>query len=75
MLVAHATWHGGALCLWAERPGPYEPSPDVHPFATCDFTGTSYEPLVRTAFRVELTMSLPTTGDHPLPSAELGPEP
>ncbi|MFA1549586.1 DEAD/DEAH box helicase [Actinomadura chokoriensis] len=75
MLVAHATWHGGALCLWAERTGPYEPSADVHPFATCDFGGTSYEPLVRTAFRVELTMSLPTIGDHPLPSAELGPEP
>ncbi|QKW34641.1 DEAD/DEAH box helicase [Actinomadura sp. NAK00032] len=75
MLVAHATWHGGALCLWAERTGPYEPSPDVHPFATCDFTGTSYEPLVRTGFRVELAMTLPTRGDHPLPSAELGPEP
>ncbi|MFA1539611.1 DEAD/DEAH box helicase [Actinomadura monticuli] len=75
MLVAHATWHGGALCLWAERTGAYEPSADVHPFATCDFGGTSYEPLVRTAFRVELAMSLPTIGDHPLPSAELGPEP
>lgn len=75
MLVAHGTWHGGALCLWAERTGPYEPSPDVHPFATCDFTGTSYEPLVRTGFRVELAMTLPTHGDHPLPSAELGPEP
>lgn len=75
MLVAHATWHGGALCLWAERTGPHEPSPDVHPFATCDFTGTSYEPLVRTAFRVELTLSLPTLGGHPLPSAELGPQP
>ncbi|MFB4310780.1 DEAD/DEAH box helicase [Actinomadura sp. GTD37] len=75
MLVAHATWHGGALCLWAERTGPYEPSAAVHPFATCDFGGTSYEPLVRTAFRVELAMALPTSGDHPLPSAELGPEP
>ncbi|TDD76861.1 DEAD/DEAH box helicase [Actinomadura rubrisoli] len=75
MLVAHATWHGGALCLWAERTGPYEPGADVHPFATRDFTGTSYEPLVRGAFRVELDMSLPTHGDHPLPSAELGPEP
>ncbi|TDC44821.1 DEAD/DEAH box helicase [Actinomadura sp. KC345] len=74
MLVAHATWHGGALCLWAERTGAYEPSPDVHPFATCDFTGTSYEPLVRGALRVDLTMTLPTLGDHPLPSAELGPE-
>ncbi|GAA4228501.1 DEAD/DEAH box helicase [Actinomadura meridiana] len=75
MLVAHATWHGGALCLWAERAGPHELSPDVHPFATCDFGGTSYEPLVRSAFRVELTLTLPTLGDHPLPSAELGPEP
>ncbi|WP_433230671.1 DEAD/DEAH box helicase [Actinomadura formosensis] len=80
MLVAHATWHGGALCLWAERTGPYEPSPGVHPFATCDFTGTSYEPLVRTAVRVELALSLPTVprppgDDHPLPSPELGPEP
>ncbi|WP_067461626.1 DEAD/DEAH box helicase [Actinomadura macra] len=75
MLVAHATWHGGALCLWAERTGPDEPAPGVHPFATRDFSGTSYEPLVRGAFRVELAMSLPTLGDRPLPSAELGPEP
>ncbi|WP_329519820.1 DEAD/DEAH box helicase [Spirillospora sp. NBC_01491] len=82
MLVAHATWHGGALCLWAERTGPYEPVPAppdgsgaaVHPFATRDFTGTSYEPMVKGAFGVELTMSLPTHGDHPAPSAELGPE-
>ncbi|MEV5831687.1 DEAD/DEAH box helicase [Spirillospora sp. NPDC052242] len=75
MLVGHATWHGGALCLWAERTGPHEPSGDVHPFATRDFTGTSYEPLVRGAARVELALALPTAGDHPLPSAELGPEP
>ncbi|URM99773.1 DEAD/DEAH box helicase [Actinomadura madurae] len=75
MLVAHATWHGGALCLWAERTGPHEPSPAVHPFATCDFTGTSYESLVRTAFRVELAMSLPTLDGRPLPSAELAPQP
>ncbi|GAA4088745.1 DEAD/DEAH box helicase [Actinomadura miaoliensis] len=74
MLVAHATWHGGALCLWAERTGPYRPHPDVHPFATRDFTGTSYEPLVKGAFRVELTMTLPTHGDHPLPSPECGAE-
>ncbi|QFG25250.1 DEAD/DEAH box helicase [Actinomadura sp. WMMB 499] len=75
MLVGHATWHGGALCLWAERTGPHEPSGDVHPFAARDFTGTSYEPLVRGAVRVELALALPTAGDHPLPSAELGPEP
>ncbi|TDC62572.1 DEAD/DEAH box helicase [Actinomadura sp. GC306] len=80
MLVAHATWQGGALCLWAERTGPYEPGRGAHPFATCDFTGTSYEPLVRGAFRVELSLTLPTVsapdgGGHPLPSAELRPEP
>ncbi|QKG25878.1 DEAD/DEAH box helicase [Actinomadura verrucosospora] len=76
MLVSHATWHGGALCLWAERSGPHDPpGGDAHPFATRDFTGTSYEPLLRGAFRVELAMALPTFGDHPLPSAELGPEP
>ncbi|KAB2342382.1 DEAD/DEAH box helicase [Actinomadura rudentiformis] len=75
MLVAHATWHGGALCLWAERTGPHELDHEVHPFATRDFTGTSYEPLVKGASRVELRMALPTHGDHPLPSAELGPEP
>ncbi|MGI5322552.1 DEAD/DEAH box helicase [Actinomadura nitritigenes] len=76
MLVAHAAWHGGALCLWAERTGPHAPSGGgEHPFATRDFGGTSYEPLLRGAFRVELAMTLPTAGDHPLPSAELGPEP
>jgi superfamily II DNA or RNA helicase len=76
MLVAHAAWHGGALCLWAERTGPHDPpGGDAHPFATRDFGGTSYEPLLRGALRVELAMTLPTHGDHPLPSAELGPEP
>ncbi|WP_067819006.1 DEAD/DEAH box helicase [Actinomadura kijaniata] len=71
MLVAHAAWHGGALCLWAERTGSREPDPDVHPFATRDFTGTSYEPMVRGAFRVELAMALPTVGGLPVPSPEL----
>ncbi|MEV4259060.1 ATP-dependent helicase, partial [Spirillospora sp. NPDC049652] len=89
MLVAHGTWHGGALCLWAERSGPHAPAGrpsapaggsqapagEPHPFATRDFTGTSYEPLVKGAMRVELAIALPTHGDHPLPSAELGPEP
>ncbi|MFC4906117.1 DEAD/DEAH box helicase [Actinomadura gamaensis] len=75
MLVAHGTWHGGALCLWAERSGPHEPAGDAHPFATRDFTGTSYEPMVAGAMRIELAMVLPTHGDHPQPSVELGPEP
>jgi hypothetical protein len=76
MLVAHATWHAGALCLWAEHAGPAEQAePGVHPYATNDFTGTSYEPLVHGAGRVELTMLLPGTADRPSPSPELGAEP
>jgi SNF2 family DNA or RNA helicase len=77
MLVAHATWHYGALCVWAERTGPFVPedaaqAPAPHPFATRDFSGTSYEGLVRGAARVELTMTLPSHGGVPCPSAELG---
>src|SRR4051794_30536511 len=75
MLVAHATWNGGALCLWAEHDGAHLPDGDGHPFATNDFAGTSYEPFLRGAPRVRLTMLLPSTPDHPLPSGELGPEP
>ncbi|GAA3197745.1 DEAD/DEAH box helicase [Actinocorallia longicatena] len=75
MLVAHATWHGGALCLWAEHDGPRTGRGSVHPFATADFSGTSYAGLVRGAPRVVLDLILPSTADHPLPSAELGPEP
>ncbi|MEO3782776.1 SNF2-related protein [Actinocorallia sp. B10E7] len=75
MLVAHATWHGGALCLWAEHDGPRSAGPGVHPFATRDFAGTSYEPLLRGAARITLELLLPGTGERPLPSGELGPEP
>ncbi|WP_018655383.1 DEAD/DEAH box helicase [Actinomadura flavalba] len=74
MLIAHGTWQGGALCLWAERTGPDEPG-DAHPFATRDFTGTSYEPMVAGALRVTLDLLLPTLDGRPLPSAELGPRP
>src|SRR5438128_511316 len=75
MLVAHATWHGGALCLWAERSGPHaDGRPGAHPYATNDFGGTSYEPMLRGAARITLSMLLPTT-DHPVPSPELGSEP
>ncbi len=75
MLVAHATWHGGALCLWAERSGPHTGAEaGTHPYATNDFGGTSYEPLVRGAARITLNMLLPTAG-HPVPSPELGSEP
>ncbi|GAB3653246.1 DEAD/DEAH box helicase [Actinocorallia lasiicapitis] len=75
MLVAHATWHGGALCLWAEHDGARSGRGSVHPFATADFTGTSYAAFVAGAPRVVLDLVLPSTADHPLPSAELGPEP
>ncbi|WP_019633108.1 DEAD/DEAH box helicase [Actinomadura atramentaria] len=76
MLVAHAAWHGGALCLWAERTGPPDPADgDVHPFASRNFRGTSYEPLVGGAPRVTLALALPTLDGLPLPSPELGPRP
>ncbi|MFB4316948.1 DEAD/DEAH box helicase [Actinomadura sp. 21ATH] len=75
MLVAHATWHGGALCLWAERTGPHAFEADAHPFATRDFTGTTYEPMLATAARVDLVLTLPTAGETPVPSPELGPRP
>ena len=65
---------GGALCLWAEHDGPRSAAePGGHPFATRDFTGTSYEPLLRGAARVVLELLLPGTGERPLPSGELGP--
>ncbi|HEX2312915.1 MAG TPA: SNF2 helicase-associated domain-containing protein, partial [Thermomonospora sp.] len=72
MLVAHAVWHGGALCLWAERSGP-RPADDSarHPYATNDFSGTSYEPFTRGAPRITLDLLLPTTASGPLPSPEL----
>ncbi|SEF79616.1 Superfamily II DNA or RNA helicase, SNF2 family [Thermomonospora echinospora] len=72
MLVAHAVWHGGALCLWAERPGPHTPDGSGrHPHATADLTGTSYEPFTAHAPRITLDLLLPTTGGLPLPSPEL----
>ncbi|RAY12541.1 ATP-dependent helicase [Actinomadura craniellae] len=70
MLVAHALWYGGALCVWAE--GSDLNLGDGHPFATRDFGGTSYEPLVRGAGRVALDVLLPSAGGRPLPSPELG---
>jgi SNF2 family DNA or RNA helicase len=80
MLVAHATWHGGALCLWAEDPSLPETtrvrtSPKPHPFAAPDLTGTSYAALTAGAMRVHLTLSLPGSASGPLPSPELAREP
>jgi SNF2 family DNA or RNA helicase len=76
MLVSHAVWHGGALCLWAEHDGPRGGGESgVHPFATREFAGTSYEPLLRGAARITLELLLPGADGRPLPSGELGPEP
>ncbi|TNY38549.1 DEAD/DEAH box helicase [Thermomonospora catenispora] len=70
MLVAHAVWHGGALCLWAEGP-PERPGGDgAHPFAA-DLTGTSYAPFLRRGARITLDLLLPTAEGRPVPSPEL----
>ncbi|REE98937.1 SNF2-related protein [Thermomonospora umbrina] len=80
MLVAHAVWHGGALCLWAERSGPHhlpgDPTgdPTRHPYATNDFGGTSYAPFTQGAPRITVALHLPTStgpGSVPVPSPEL----
>jgi SNF2 family DNA or RNA helicase len=80
MLVAHATWHGGALCLWAEDPALPDTSrvrvtPKPHPFAAADLRGTSYADLTAGAMRVELTLLLPGSAAGPFPSPELAREP
>jgi SNF2 family DNA or RNA helicase len=76
MLVAHATWHGGALCLWAEDPAlpattRVRTPPKPHPFAAADLTGTSYAALTAGAMRVQLTLLLPGSATGPFPSPEL----
>jgi SNF2 family DNA or RNA helicase len=80
MLVAHATWHGGALCVWAEDPAlpattRVRATPQPHPFAAADFAGTSYAPLTAGAMRVTLSLVLPGSAGGPLPSPELAREP
>ena len=80
MLVAHAIWHGGALCLWAEDPAlpattRIRARPRPHPFAAAGFAGTSYAAPAAGAMRVELTLLLPGTAGGPFPSPELAREP
>jgi SNF2 family DNA or RNA helicase len=80
MLVAHATWHGGALCLWAEDPAlpattRVRATPRPHPFAADGFSGTSYAAPTAGAMRVTLTLTLPGTAGGPFPSPELAREP
>ncbi|MCD0448272.1 SNF2-related protein [Actinocorallia sp. API 0066] len=72
MLVGHAVWHGGALCLWAEHDGERAGAAGAHPFATREFGGTVLEAAVRGAARVTLPMLLPSADGGPLPSGELG---
>ncbi|GAA0329726.1 DEAD/DEAH box helicase [Actinoallomurus spadix] len=80
MLIAHATWHGGALCLWAEDSAlpattRIRVSPKPHPFAAPDFEGTSYAAVTRGAPRIEPTLVLPGSATGPFPSPELAREP
>ncbi len=80
MLVAHASWHGGALCLWAEDSSlpsttRSRTTPKPHPFAAPGFEGTSYEARTAGAVRVEASMLLPGTASGPFPSPELAREP
>jgi SNF2 family DNA or RNA helicase len=80
MLVAHAAWHGGALCLWAEDSAlpattRVRTSPKPHPFATSDFAGTSYAAVTHGAPRIEPTLLLPGAATGPFPSPELAREP
>ncbi|WP_119729147.1 DEAD/DEAH box helicase [Thermomonospora amylolytica] len=75
MLVAHALWHGGALCLWAERSGDGGAPDGVHPFATSDFAETSYEPFTRGGASITLALLLPTGDGRPVPSPELAAAP
>ena len=80
MLVAHAAWHGGALCVWAEDPAlpgttRVRTTPKPHPFATSDLSGTSYAVRAAAAPRIELSLLLPGSADGPLPSPELAREP
>ncbi|PKK13296.1 DEAD/DEAH box helicase [Thermomonospora sp. CIF 1] len=76
MLIAHAVWHGGALCLWAERPGGPggADGPRWHPCATADFDGTSYAPFTADAPPITLDLLLPTVTGRPLLSSEASPE-
>jgi SNF2 family DNA or RNA helicase len=80
MLVAHATWHGGALCLWAEDPAlpattRVRATPKPHPFAAADLSGTSLAAATAGAMRVTLMLLLPGTASGPFPSPELAREP
>jgi SNF2 family DNA or RNA helicase len=86
MLVVHGVWTYGALHVWAEsgelpheappRAGRPSRAPRSHPFALPAGLVTDALPdIARKAVDDELTLRLPTVGDAPYPSPELGREP
>ena len=86
MLVVHGVWSYGALHVWAEsgelpheappRAGRPSRAPRSHPFALpAGLVADALPDIARKAVDDELTLRLPTVGDAPYPSPELGREP
>jgi hypothetical protein len=86
MFVFHALWAYGALHVWGEDPARPESAPPragrpsraprPHPFAVPAAELADTLPgIARKAVEDELTLRLPTSGDAPFPSPELGREP
>jgi SNF2 family DNA or RNA helicase len=84
--VFHGVWAYGALHVWAEDPGLPETAPPrrgrpsraprPHPFATpAAAIADALAEIARKSVEDELTLRLPTSGDAPFPSPELGREP
>ncbi|MBO0802470.1 MAG: ATP-dependent helicase, partial [Nocardiopsaceae bacterium] len=86
MLVFHGVWAYGALHVFAEDPGLPETAPPrvgrpsraprPHPFAApAGDIADALPEIARKAVDDEITLRLPTSGDAPFPSPELGREP
>ncbi|HWG00675.1 MAG TPA: DEAD/DEAH box helicase [Trebonia sp.] len=86
MLVVHGVWAYGALHVWGEdgqlppaappRAGRPSRAPRPHPFASqAAHVADALPEIARKAVDDELTIRLPTAGDAPHPSPELGREP
>jgi SNF2 family DNA or RNA helicase len=84
--VFHGVWAYGALHVWAEDSGLPETAPPrrgrpsraprPHPFAApAAAIGDALAEIARKSVEDELTFRLPTSGDAPFPSPELGREP
>src|ERR1700691_4450135 len=85
MLVVHGIWTYGVLHVWAEsgelpheappRAGRPSRAPRPHPFAIqAALVADALPDIARKAVDDELTLRLPTVGDAPYPSPELGRE-